>query len=833
MSKLRLKSLSVYKFIPLSLSCISRLTYTPESEWQLILGTNGSGKSSLLRVATPTITDKEEFEMGGSKHSVWVNDLNEEYVLVSTYGKTVKHSFSVMDCGEAIELNPGGTGRVYKDLVEKHLKYKSETHNLLTQSTSFTKMTEPQREKLIMDVTDCDLKYPMDVFLQLKSRARDINGAIKRLAVKQASVSQNLDTFTDIDNIREKIKVLRNRIIDITAYVDWSTLEKEPKSNLYISGSLGNLNALFAKYDGLLNRLNSSLLEIKPLEIKELSLVTLLAEEENLNNEYNKGLGSKNMLLSELTKYASVLEKIEETKDTSISHLEEEIDVLKSKYTQEEITIFNELTDTSLDTTIEAYQRYRVILDQLSHGVEYVPYNVAMGHIEAYDAAKAKENKFTLYISAETDRLKHMKDLLAGAVTCNNCSHTFVPGDNVGIEKVIIDSENKLKLAKVELANAEETLKSISIDKENAVILIDFIKSINGVLGMGFIRHGNLPSMKDIVTTPIVLLRYIESGINIGRLRKSYIDDSKRAVHLEELIKLTTLAKEGNVSDKYKALETQLEITQSDMSFCLDFKSKVAYVISTYKKLEEYTREINEEQKRLDSSLIEFVKDTNVHHYTILAKEIETELTSLLATSRSYEDLLINQKFLDEEYEELKQEELAWGELMRALSPKTGLIADAVKSTLSVFAEQVNEVIASVWEHTLEINVPVMNEGTLTYKFPLMVDKEIRTDVSYGSTGEQDIIDFAVKMVIMARKGLSGYPLFMDEVGRSFDPAHRSNLMTFIKGLVTGGYIGQVFMVNHFATEYGGVSNSDINIINSNNIDFKGTYNKCLELEYE
>ena len=40
-------------FIPVSYSGVYELEYTPEQLIQIIIGTNGSGKSSLLRLCSP------------------------------------------------------------------------------------------------------------------------------------------------------------------------------------------------------------------------------------------------------------------------------------------------------------------------------------------------------------------------------------------------------------------------------------------------------------------------------------------------------------------------------------------------------------------------------------------------------------------------------------------------------------------------------------------------------------------------------------------------------------------------------------------------------------
>jgi ABC-type hemin transport system ATPase subunit len=99
------------------------------------------------------------------------------------------------------------------------------------------------------------------------------------------------------------------------------------------------------------------------------------------------------------------------------------------------------------------------------------------------------------------------------------------------------------------------------------------------------------------------------------------------------------------------------------------------------------------------------------------------------------------------------------------------------------------------------------------------------------SSGQSDVIDLAVSLVVMAQMGLENYPLFLDEVGASFDEKHQDNLMLFIKKLVMTNKCSSVFMISHYASQHGGFNSVDVNVINGDNIRlFHKEVNKCLHL---
>jgi DNA repair exonuclease SbcCD ATPase subunit len=91
-------------------------------------------------------------------------------------------------------------------------------------------------------------------------------------------------------------------------------------------------------------------------------------------------------------------------------------------------------------------------------------------------------------------------------------------------------------------------------------------------------------------------------------------------------------------------------------------------------------------------------------------------------------------------------------------------------------------------------------------------------DITQGSEGQKDVFDLAFNLVLMAMKGLKGYPLFLDEIGATFDDSHRDNLVNYIKGLLDTNEINQIFMISHYNELTGAMSNSQSIVLHEDNL---------------
>ena len=118
-----IKNIELLNYDRFFLNNISKIDYSPLSKLQLVLGSNGSGKSSLLAQLNPLPINKNDFREKGYK-TITIEKDNNTYVLHSTLQK---NSFKCND----VELNVGGTKKVQLALIREYFlltpKYNKET----------------------------------------------------------------------------------------------------------------------------------------------------------------------------------------------------------------------------------------------------------------------------------------------------------------------------------------------------------------------------------------------------------------------------------------------------------------------------------------------------------------------------------------------------------------------------------------------------------------------------------------------------------------------------------------------------------------------------------
>ena len=100
---MRLLHSKIHGYIRLAYSGVKMLEYTPQEKIQLIIGTNGCGKSSLIKELSPLPANHHEYIKGGYKVDEWLHG-SSRYLLSSRFTET-GNEYSFLKDG--VELNTG------------------------------------------------------------------------------------------------------------------------------------------------------------------------------------------------------------------------------------------------------------------------------------------------------------------------------------------------------------------------------------------------------------------------------------------------------------------------------------------------------------------------------------------------------------------------------------------------------------------------------------------------------------------------------------------------------------------------------------------------------
>ena len=180
-------------------------------------------------------------------------------------------------------------------------------------------------------------------------------------------------------------------------------------------------------------------------------------------------------------------------------------------------------------------------------------------------------------------------------------------------------------------------------------------------------------------------------------------------------------------------------------------------------------------------------------------------------------------QLLEKQVDTLSNELKVWDAVLDALNPTDGLIAEGLLGYIKIFLARMNGLIASIWTYPLIIHPSKMSEESeteLSYRFPMTVgisDKP-KNDVNQGSDGICEVIDLAFRMVAMKALGLKGYPLYLDEFGRTFDNKHRENALRLVERLSEEFIEDQIFMVSHSFMEYSVLNDVAFCVLSEDNI---------------
>ena len=84
--------------------------------------------------------------------------------------------------------------------------------------------------------------------------------------------------------------------------------------------------------------------------------------------------------------------------------------------------------------------------------------------------------------------------------------------------------------------------------------------------------------------------------------------------------------------------------------------------------------------------------------------------------------------------------------------------------------------------------------------------------------GEKEIVDLSFRLIAMKYLGLNNYPIYIDELGASFDEKHREAAFYLIKEMSGSDDFSQVFLISHYNDCYGCLTNIDTIILSPENI---------------
>lgn len=818
---MKINKLTLVGYKRLMLNNIKEFVLDPTSPYQLILGTNGSGKSSILYELSPLPAFSGDYIKGGYK-AIELERGGDQYELLSSFKSGNKHSF--IKNGE--ELNPGGTGQVQKELVRREFGLTTDIWSIIIGETKFTDMAPMKRREIITEMSDSDLSYAISIYNDFKKRHNLSVGALNHVKKRLGVESSKLLALTDMDGLVERADQLRFELKILLENKELSVPSTQ-RAAYEIRQKLDELESISKRimncavtmpkgyrFDSLSSIEETLAQKGTERSLKEALLAHYTSEYAELENVVDALLKTGAHGIDELRQKASILEaqiqsawsKIETftaIREASAVHIANErvLPLLES--------ILSELPDNS---------DRRFTKDSIREARERLT-NLRNDH----DRATNKR-------SQALDRIEHIES--ARDSTCPDCGYVWKEGV----------SQQELETLRGYIPRYNELLADLTTKINETQEYVDaadeYVACFNRYRAL-VNDNPRLSLLWDYFTENECYARNPKSHIPlIYRWHQETIHAMEAEALQEEMNilrgALQSAEAAGEITggnhfeQRVKVLHENIEQTtqeiieiRAETAKLAGYRDNIDQVLYDFNSLRGLMDEINKvydvQIRALRNEIIEDVIHGHQNDLGVIQVKL-SEKTTL-------EDIIAD---LDKDAQSLEIETQALKLIVDEMSPTDGLIADQLFGFIRCFTSQLNEVISQIWTYDLEVLPCGLESGELDYKFPLQVRsaENISPDVSKGSTAQREIVDFSFMLVSILYLNLKDYPLYLDELGHSFDEQHRANVMNYVKLLIDSKRHSQMFMISHYASSHGSMTQAEICVLDSSNISTPLTHNK-------
>jgi hypothetical protein len=806
----------------MALNHINFFKITPTERIQLILGTNGSGKSSLVSELSPLPATPIHYEKDGYK-AISITHLNDEYTLTSKFHPTQKHS--IIKNGIE-ELNTGGTVTVQKDLVKTIFGYRQDIHDLLTGVEKFSSMSPALRRKWFTELCETSYDYAIGVYNKVSERSRDTSGALKlarrRLVVETAKIISSEETNRiqqDIENLLREINLLYNS-------------RKEDKSS--VSEIIADQNRLESEILKSSNRVISLTKGKTTNKLDELSTYIDELKHDITRTNTESSIRFKT--------YGELKEKYDTYSKADISGLDD----LRCKY-NELIIQRNEIQSRKqLNLVFDDPSTAQAALLSIFDLVERITHEISPNEdrslsFESLQALKDKEyqlkDKIQRAVSAVSHlqhQLKHMEDLRNGESTeCPNCRHRWIPGYTLdNLNKINHDINSGTKFLEEHNKKLLEIQKAIEENVKYGELMREYMRCVRTIP----VLNPFWSIVKDtIYTSPMQVYRDMEKLKTDLEYDIKCIKLNTEQINNNALIDLAIKANNadvGKMSDALKVIEVELG------GLARSIREKQRLLQDKQQELLR-TQEIIKLSEMLSSS-VEKLEHNTVDLLRAMRNEFINKCLNELQIQLAQKQNALNEinvqrgiiADIEVNIERLESEEKALSTLVECLSPHDGLIAEGLLGFIRSFIRKMNLLISKIWTYRLEVQDCSLDSESgnteLDYKFPMIVGdgNSPVPDISKGSGGMCEIIDLAFKVVAMQYLDLSSAPLFADELGQRMDAEHKACTVNLIKYLLDYCAFSQLYMISHDYVQFTALSNTECCVLSASNIVVPDKFNE-------
>lgn len=818
---MKILSLELYGYKHIRrLTDIKRIKIDFTEKIQLILGSNGSGKSSLMRELTPLPASPSDYSKDGYKIIVLLKD-NKKYILKSEFGGKARHSFIV----DGVNLNHGdGTAQIQKELVKQHFGITPEIHSLMLGETRFHNMSIADRRYWFTQLSDTSYAFALSTYQKLKELHRDTTGAVKMTQTRLAQETQKLLSKEEEEKYKTQVK-------DLTDFLHFLLAQTSPKVH-HIDQLKQTAKNDLRQMDSVVKQVKAARAFVTGGSITEGEL------QDNINKLAGTVYGLEhqvNQMSEHLVQEQDLARQIQATGVHDVAELNNRLLELSQLESKIRGNIRSDV-DWKNEPAHECKRLLQAVLPSLTELIAQLPSdpNGSMTYErQNYLAEYCKQASVVLQtlnkqqiatVLRKTD-LERLK--AAHNTECPNCRHTWIQGFNEAeyselCAKAVRDGEAIDKQDKDLLEKQKALAETVSyLDTRSQILnIVKHNPALNPVWSVMLDSNLLKTSPKSVIGMLNTVLVDLDEFIKIDEIVK----EAKDLVGLKKRIAGNSEQDFAKLKAKTEQIEAKLFTTQTVLTAKKALLREQTRTLEQIKTLKEKTQLLETLLARTGDVAKDLVEAQRTQTLKQVIHIVQTELTrkeqalsQMQVQHAIVEDLKKQAKLYEEQAVVLKT-------MVKAMSPTEGLIAKSLLGFINNFVNQINSFIRKIWLYPLEL-VPILptenNQIDLDYKFALKAGEQSDDpvpDVSKGSTAMREVVDLAFRVVAMQYLGLQECPLLLDEFAASFDAAHRQAAYYTIGNVIAQSNFSQLFIVSHYEQTYGSMTNSEITVLCANNV---------------
>lgn len=816
---MQILSLELHQYQRLLLNNIQRIKITPDSKIHLILGTNGSGKSALIKEMSPLPANSKDFGSKGYKKIV-IKKRSSLYELTSDFSGQ-EHTFSFIKDGE--ELNPGHKVTDYKKLVAHEFNMTQEIQDLLTGRVRYTQMSTAERRAWYTRISDADFTYALQYYKRLSEAYRDISGAKKlqqaRLVQEkdklitpevEASLRAEIDQLTQLS---EELLEMRGQATDVKGSV-----------NEYLSAIDTEIQKTISVYRSLLRKYEASTHLYSDQDLDKVILDTqasLKAQQTIISQMYE-----------EIDKQQQTLDKIsaagvEPTQNVDIS-IQEYRDLINSIRKEILLPITFENAYLALQSVNTISETFSSLFNSLPSDPESkitrLSYeNKVNSHQAIQEAIRILTHQSDTF-HARKKELDHIKS--HNQLECPSCKHTWIQGYSDKVYEEVLSRITHVSTSLEEQTKALEEI-SKSIEYEHTYLkTMSAIAQLMNAWPMLKPYWEYITSKSYIRTSPKMVLDSF-SDLRWDLERYIRIDEVQlklnKAIELKEMMLKDHQSSVQALIHNFEQQQITLSEKQRDVQRTKAKLDTLTGYKTTLKSLKETSEKLEQLTSHREARIGTAFQELNRIFYTDVIQAIQLEISNRRHVIGKVDIQKALIKDIESQIAELDKSSEVLKIAVKELSPNEGLIAKGLTGFINHFVHQHNSFIKKVWLYPLEI-VPILHDAKdgvdLDYRFAMRVGEQgfAVPDIKDGSEAQKKIIDLGFVVVAMKYLGLENAPLFLDEFAASMDHAHRESAFHLVSSLANTSNFSQIFMISHFENSYSSLVNADVTVLCPHNI---------------